>query len=156
MKIIQQDFKISSKIWFIIFLVSTLGMIYIHVIEDYVNLSRIIYNLFTGIILISLFSYLTYIASFLSEFKQKEIIVAPLFGLFGKQTYLFKDLKKVEYSYSNRKNLDMINLYFENNNYKKKVSISMIQVDPSKVKLFLYAHIDNLEDISFETYRRFT
>lgn len=97
MKLIQQDFKVSSKIWFIIFLVSTLIFIEGLIEKNYDNNGKIILGFIGGIFGLSLLLYNTYNFSFLYEFKQKEIVVKTLFGLLGEKKYSFEELKKIEY-----------------------------------------------------------
>lgn len=155
MKLIQQDFKISSKIWFSISLL-VLGMVIKGLtVNDYDTVGRVLFNIVGGIFLISLVVYNIYYFSFMYEFKQQEIIVNRLFGILGKRKYSFKDLKKIEYSINPKGTMDSINLYFENREYKSRISISMFQVELSKVRLFLYANVENFEELVEEKQRRF-
>lgn len=155
MKLIQQDFKVTSKICFIISLLLFGMCIKGLSVKDYDTKGKIFLGCFGGVFLISLAVYNIYYFSFIYEFKQQEIIVNRLFGLLGKRVYSFKDLKKIEYSISPKGNMDSINLYFENREYKKKISINMFQVDLSKIRLFLYANVENFESLVEEKQRRF-
>jgi len=150
MKLIQQDFKISSKIWFSIFLGSALIFTDGILSSKYNTIWVILFNIIGGSLGLSLLLYNIYNFSFVYEFKQNEILIKPLFGLLGERKKIFKDLKKIEYSISPKGSLDSINLYFA----KSKVSISMFQVDLSKVKLFLLANVEDFEELVDEKQRK--
>lgn len=152
MKIIQQDFKIISPIWFILFLIFSIGLTYGFSLNKYNNLLHLIFGM-VGIVIIIICIIGTYQVSFIYYFKSTEIIALPLFGLFGRRVYSFKDLKKVEYAISPSDHIEAIYLYFEKNKIKGKISLSMLQIDMGKVKLFLHTHVENLEEIAEEKYR---
>jgi hypothetical protein len=153
MNVIQQDFKGSSKILFIISLISIFVMASGLYEQNYSSIVRILFNILAGGGALFMILWATYIFSYVYEIKQNQIIAGPLFGLFGKNIYYFKDLKKVEYSISPRGLMDHIYLHFENGK-KHKLSINNVQVNSGKLKLFLYAHVSNLEEIAVDKYRR--
>lgn len=152
MKIIQQDFKAASRLWFVLSTALLLTGVYGIIESDYVTIGKIIINAMMGIFMVCLFGYGSYQLSFAYEFKKTELIVCSLFGLLGKKSYSFKDLKKIELSvWQNR--LDEIHLYFESRGSKRKLSVNRLQVDLGMVRLFLFANIENFEDILVENER---
>lgn len=90
MKIIQQDFKISSKIWCTLFLIALIIFTEGLINKNYDNAGKVFLGLFFGIIGLSLLLYNIYNFSFIYEFKQNEILIKPLFGLLGEKKNFLK------------------------------------------------------------------
>lgn len=148
MKIIQQDFKVSSKAFFTFFLLTTITFFYFVFTEDYNNSSRLLFNLIGCLFFLPVCLYTLYVFSQLYEFTSAEIIIKPLFGLLRQKHFPLNKIKNVEFLINNNTNIvDNINIYFSDKNCIKKLSIGSLQVNMEKIKLFLYTHIDNLEEI---------
>lgn len=160
MKIIQQDFRIVSKGGFLFITLSLIFFSYAFIdsfSEDYhknnLSLGLMIFYITGASFLGTVHIWGIYQTACIYEFKQKEITVSPFFGLFGKKSYMLKDLTQVEYSINPRDMFDRINLYFGNGKKKKRISINMFPSSLEEIKLFLYAHVENLEDIADIEYR---
>lgn len=151
MTIIQQDFTVSSRLLFAIFLAAILCVTKGISEKNSNTIGGLIFNVIAGGALIWLFVYATYQSSFSYEFKQKELVVCLLFGLLGKKSYEFKDLKKIELV--NTRSVAEIILYFECQKGKRKISINTFQANLGKVRLFLFANVENFEEIFVENER---
>lgn len=156
MKIIQQDFRAESRFWFSFFVAITICSIYASCVQDYERIDNKIIGAIYILLIISLWICGIYYYSFAYEFKPKEVVVESLFGLLGKKAYPFKNLKRIEYVISIKGVIDTVNLYFEGIWYKKKVSISKYQADSRKVRLFLFASVENMEELVVEKQRRWS
>lgn len=153
MNIIQQDFKVTSRIWFIFSLFATLFFAYAYYAADIDELGGIYFKLVTGSFVLSIAILNAYRMSFSYEFRQKELITCSLFTFWRKRIYGFKNLTKIECKINSRGIIDTIYLYFGDESFKNRVGINMFQVDLGKVKLFLFANVENMEEILVETYR---
>ncbi len=145
MKIIQQDLKVASKLWFVISLFCVYAMMRGLSEQTSNNIGEVIFNLLAcGATVFP--AYGIYAFSFAYEFKQKEVIVCSLFGLLGRKSYPFKDLKKIKLRLKGN-NMDEIALYFESGISKKKISINTLHVDLGKLRLFLFANVENFDEL---------
>lgn len=152
MKIIQQNFKVNSKIGFFLSLIATILFILPYYFVDDNSILMKIIGIF-GMVIIVASIYNTYIFSFTYEFKQNELITCSLFTFWKKRVYFFKNLKMVEYIINKQGTIDTIYLYFKDKSFKNRVEITMFQVDLGRVRLFLFANVENFETLIVEKER---
>lgn len=154
MKIIQQDFEITTKIWFSFFLIITLIMMYasFNGINSENKLGSKVYLSIVSIVILSFLIIQTYWFSYTYEFKHNKLIAYSFLTFWkGKRNYYFTNLKRIEYIVSPHGRIYTIYLYFGNDSLKNRVRISGGKEDIGNVRLFLFAHVENMDVLVVET-----
>ena len=114
------------------------------------SMLKLLVKVVCGIFSSVMFIYAAYYFSFSYELKQKEVVVSSLLLFWRKKRYSFEDLSRIEFVISTRGVVDTIKLYFGKQSSENKITIVS---DIGSVRLFLFANVENFEELVVERQR---